>query len=222
MTKEKKNIIKTTRYYDGRKKKWHFENFSKQPCTPSVESVVRWINEWENTEAYTEQESALNKLFINLCPQNKELDDILIKVCALNDFYSTNIYSVIDVATAIKDLDIDERLHNPEGDFRIADDINENIKRITGRYAYSFATKYCSHHRPELYPIYDSYVDLLLRFYRDNIGGITFNNYDLLSHEKLWKVEAEFKRSFGLTQFNAKEIDKFLWQEGKACFPKYK
>jgi hypothetical protein len=31
---------------------------------------------------------------------------------------------------------------------------------------YSFATKYCSHHKPEMYPIYDSYVDKMLGYFK--------------------------------------------------------
>ncbi|UTW70364.1 hypothetical protein KHA80_07545 [Anaerobacillus sp. HL2] len=35
---------------------------------------------------------------------------------------------------------------------------------------YSFATKYCSHHNPLDYPIYDSYVDEVLRHFRNRDG----------------------------------------------------
>ena len=50
---------------------------------------------------------------------------------------------------------------------KLVDELNMKVKEKTGRAIYSFATKYFSHHKPDIYPIYDSYVDKLLRFYRD-------------------------------------------------------
>ena len=52
----------------------------------------------------------LDKLFFTLCPENTEMSDILLKVAALNDFCSTNIFSVYPVAKHILSLDIDSKL----------------------------------------------------------------------------------------------------------------
>lgn len=38
--------------------------------------------------------------------------------------------------------------------------------------------KFCSHHNEEAYPIYDSYVSAMLRYFR-NHGKFTFKNIDL-------------------------------------------
>ena len=43
---------------------------------------------------------------------------------------------------------------------------------------YSFATKYCSHHRPYDYAIYDSYVDKVLRHFRNVDGFSDFTDAD--------------------------------------------
>ena len=214
--------IPQSEYYDGRRKIWREGNF-EEPFEPSIERVNYWINEWEHTQGYPEQESALNKLFGELCPYNNSLDDILIKACTLNDFYSTNIYKVFDVAAIIQEMEIDERLNSDEIDTNLVDELVENTKRCTGRSIYSFATKYCSHHRPDLYPIYDSYVDILLRYYRDhNNIGFTFSNSELKTYSSFCYIEDDFKDKYGLQGFNAKEIDKFLWQEGKKCFPQWR
>lgn len=209
-------------YYDGRKKQWNYDRFCK-PCAPSTENVLFWIAEWEKTYGYPEQESALNKLFSKLCPYNKELDDILIKACALNDFYSTNIYKVFEIAEVIKQLDIDKRLKSDVPDMALVDDIVKETYKKTGRSIYSFASKYCSHHRPEIYPIYDSYVDILLRYYRDieNCNEFSFEDKELRSYASFCRIENDFKKYFHLEKFNAKQIDKFLWQEGKKCFPRW-
>ena len=62
--------------------------------TPSKEEVYKYIKKWETLENYVNQENSLKKLFVDLIPENKLLEDILIKVSTLNDFYSTNIFSV--------------------------------------------------------------------------------------------------------------------------------
>ena len=222
MVKKKRIERQQSYYYDGRKKIWHEDRFDK-PCIPSEQSVNKWIEDWEKTYGYPEQESALNKLFKDLCPNNTELDDILIKVCTLNDFYSTNIYKVFDVAEVIKSLNIDARLKSDKPDTKLVDEIVSKTKEKTGRSIYSFASKYCSHHKPELYPIYDSYVDMLLRYYRDSENSVefSFKDSELKNYASFCNVEIMFKKHFHLEMFDAKQIDKFLWQEGKKCFPRW-
>jgi hypothetical protein len=59
----------------------------------SFEEVDRYLLAWEQLENYALQESALNKLFYQTYSDNKDIDDVLIKVSILNDFYSTTILS---------------------------------------------------------------------------------------------------------------------------------
>lgn len=128
---------------------------------PSIEQVEYYLAQWDELEDYRLQEDALDRLFFNLCPYNEDISAILLKVSVLNDFYSTNIFKVFPVAKRILSLHIDDRLQH--GDGTLVDDIKKVI--ISGRTLnfYSFATKYCSHHKPLDFPIYDSYVDEVLR-----------------------------------------------------------
>lgn len=121
-----------------------------QNYKPSEAEVKKYLNKWDSLENYVLQESALDKLFFNTYPNNKDINDILIKAAALNDFYSTNIFSIFPVAKHILNLNIDERLKNK--DISLVNDIakveiNGKVKNF-----YSFATKYCSHHYPLDYP----------------------------------------------------------------------
>ena len=113
------------------------------------------VNMVSFAEAMAYQNSASTKLperalyimqglfFFALCPENTDMSDILLKVAALNDFYSTNIFSVYPVAKHILSLGIDERLK--VGDVTLVSDIQKvNINGV-GKNFYSFATKYCSH-----------------------------------------------------------------------------
>ena len=77
---------------------------------PCKEEVIKYLNKWDSLENYVLQEKSLDKLFINTYPNNIEIEDILIKVSSLNDFYSTNIFSVFPVAKHILELNIDKRL----------------------------------------------------------------------------------------------------------------
>lgn len=49
-------------------------------------------------ENYRNQEEALDRLFQDYAPGNKDIRDILLKAAALNAFYSTNIFSLYPVA----------------------------------------------------------------------------------------------------------------------------
>lgn len=190
---------------------------------PNHESVQRYIQKWNGLENYKAQENALNKLFWEHCPQNSKLDDVLLKVASLNAFYSTNIYNVYAVANHIVSLGIDERLR--QGDESLVMDIatghgvkyRNNGKEIS---FYSFATKYCSRHRPEIYPIYDSFVEELLVYLKKTDNFADFQREDLKNSSTLRRVLLALQSFYSLESFTLKEIDQYLWQYGKEKFPK--
>ena len=185
---------------------------------PNLVEVKRYLDKWQTLENYRLQEDALNKLFVELCPKNDNISDILLKVAALNDFYSTNIYSVFSVAQRIIELDIDKRLD--EEDVNLVNEIKKVMISGKEKHFYSFASKYCSHHRPESYPIYDSYVDQVLRYFRNRDKFYKFKNGDLKEYSAFKRVLAEFQKFYDLQQFSLKEIDRYLWLFGKEYFPK--
>lgn len=186
--------------------------------TPSKEEVEKYLSLWESLENYRLQESALNKLFFDTYPNNIDINDILIKVSALNDFYSTNIFSVFPVAKHIYELDIDKRLS--VADTTLVDDIARLEISGKPKYFYSFATKYCSHHKPLDYPIYDSYVEKVLLYFKKQDRFTNFKKEDLKQYDKYKNILIDFKKFYNIDSFNLKEIDKYLWQCGKDYFPK--
>jgi hypothetical protein len=76
---------------------------------------------------------------------------------------------------------------------------------------YSFATKYCSRHKPTEYPIFDSFVEKLLKYFRDADKKIIFQNDDLKDYQKYKCILLDFQKKYGLEDFNLKQIDKYLW-----------
>ena len=59
-----------------------------QITTPSQKEVVSYLAKWDSLENYVLQESSLKKLFTQTYPLNVDMDDVLIKVCSLNDWSS--------------------------------------------------------------------------------------------------------------------------------------
>ena len=185
---------------------------------PSPEQVIHYLRRWDELENYHLQECALDRLFHQLCPENKTIEDILLKAATLNDFYSTNIFSIFPVAKHILDLDIDIRLS--KGDLTLVDELQTVVISGKERHFYSFASKYCSHHNEQDYPIYDSYVDEVLRYFRAKNAFTQFANDELKEYSTFKDVLVAFQSYYGLNQFSLKEVDKYIWQLGKDYFPK--
>ncbi|MCB1202534.1 MAG: hypothetical protein KDK41_17970 [Leptospiraceae bacterium] len=186
---------------------------------PTKNIIRKYLENWENLENYVLQESSLTKLFKETYPENNDMNDVLIKVCSLNDFYSTNIFSPFLVAKHIVALNIDARLQS--GDLSLVNEIaNVTVSTDKSINFYSFATKYCSHHQPVLYPIFDSFVEKLLMYFKRRDKFYKFYKYELRDYSKYKNILKKFQNYYSLNDFNLKELDKYLWQAGKEYFPK--
>ena len=125
---------------------------------------------------------------------------------------------VYPVAEHILSLNLDDRLK--AGDMSLVGDIQKVVIDGAEKNFYSFATKYCSHHNPSDYPIYDSYVDKVLRYFRNQDGFSDFANEDLKDYIKFKRILTDFKKFYGLDQYSMKQLDRYIWQLGKEYFPK--
>ena len=188
---------------------------------PSVKDAEWFIEYWNELPSYSNQEKALDKLFMDICRRNDNIEDILIKCSSLNDFYSTNIFDIHTVAQHILSLHIDERLK--DGDLSLVNDIAHVEVNGKDHFFYSFATKYCSHHQPEQYAIYDNYVEkvLLSMNSRKHKPFANFKREDLKDYETYMSVIKAFQERFGLMGYNIKQLDQYLWQLGKWYFNQY-
>lgn len=211
---EKDNQLDTQRTKDAQYRRY----YDVVIPTPSHEQVEFYLSEWKKLENYQLQENALDKLFFELCPNNTDISDILLKVSTLNDFYSTNIFSVYSVAKQILFLNIDERLK--AGDVTLVEDIKGVAINGKVHYFYSFASKYCSHHNPLAFPIYDSYVDKVLRYFRRRDNFSTFADDNLKNYALFKDILGAFQNHYGLEEYDLKLIDKYLWLLGKDYFRK--
>ena len=185
--------------------------------TPSKEEVDKYLSLWDSLDDYVEQEHALDKLFFGVFKTNDTIENILIKCSVLNDFYSTNIFIVYPIAKHILGLNIDDRLnkHDPT----LVNDIANVTISGKSKYFYSFASKYCSHHDPLNYPIYDSYVEKVLKYFKKKDKLIKFNNDDLKHYELFKQILLDFQKAYNIEEYNLKDLDRYLWQLGKKYFP---
>jgi hypothetical protein len=92
-----------------------------EPLTPSSSLASEYLGKWERLENYKLQEASLGLLFHDLCPENKQIEHVLLKVSTLNDFYSTNIFDTYSVAKHILKKDIDAQLG--ANDYSLVNDI---------------------------------------------------------------------------------------------------
>lgn len=86
---------------------------------------------------------------------------------------------------------------------------------------YSFATKYCSHHKPGLFSIYDYYVEKVLIHFKNKDKQLNnFTKADLKHYPKFIKVIHDFQKCYNLESYNLKQMDEYLWQLGKEYYPR--
>jgi len=187
---------------------------------PTVDSVNSCLDKWKTLEKYKLQEECLNRLFQELCPRNDEVGSVLLKVSTLNDFYSTNIFDPHSVARHIVAIDASARIL--EGDATLVNELA--LVRIAGkqRNFYSFASKYCNHHNPEPFPIYDQYVDKMLNHFRRADKFANFRSQELKRYVDFVRLIRAFRNFYSLDEFSLRQIDIYLWIAGKEAFLRQK
>ena len=195
------------RLFNSNMEKFLKEKFSADDKQKNCKIVKKYLEEWKTyrKSKMMHQENALNTLFRNW-PKNDDLSTILLKVSVLNNFYSTKIDDTYSVGKLIFDMKIDSRLK--KNDLTLVDKISKKSKELRNREIYSFASKYCSFHKPEVYPIFDSRNEIILNYYKKEMQRIKFN---LRDYDNYMNVINLYKTTFGLEQFTYKEIDRFNW-----------
>lgn len=200
------------------------KNLSDKTNRPSVKEVERYLNQWIETRIYQSSENCLNELFRNYSSNNK-LNEIIVKVCALDTLFSTNVGRwFFEISNHILNYDFDTKLKVNKldvNDFALVDILNKKTNKKVERNFYSFATKYCHFHSPTNdYPIYDSYVDKALWHFHNQFKFGVFARNILREHGEFKKILNEFRITFGLEKFTLREIDKYLWLVGKELIAK--
>lgn len=189
------------------------------PQIPTPELVRCYVEKFDSGRSGL-ADKALAELFSTFSG-NTQLEHVLLKVVTLNTFYNTFIWNASLVAEHICRLNIDPELAlgSPELVNKIAP---TPAKLGKSRRNFSFASKYCSWHVPDRYPVFDSIVADLIHKYRSvEKFSEFFWKKDLSADYVTFKQVIEnFRDYYRLTEFNFKDLDKFLWLYGKEYFGK--
>lgn len=184
---------------------------------PSPDEVRHYLGLWV-TDGNEVFDAALRRLFTQFAPGNSDVGDVAIKVSALNAIYATQILGVTQMAQHIVSLGIDGRLADEAADPSLIEDIATLTQKGKTRRHYSFATKFCSFHRPDVYPIYDSLVvEVLNGLLKQGEAFDTFEPRDSWRSDYGLYVRSlmRFRSHYGLGEFTLRDIDKYLWKLAK-------
>lgn len=202
------------------------KHYDYLPPIPTIDRVRSAILKFDGENLHIEQ--ALGTLFRHY-PRNENPSEVLLKVVTLNALYSTRIpmYSTVvpnvwDVAQHIyaRASDIDSALKSglPE--------IVDTIRQITvsgknNHNYFSFATRYCSWHNWDAYPIWDSHVENYFAYLKKanptewaRFGG-DFDNNSHSNYPAFRDLMTRFRDAYSFRSMSFKDTDKFLWQYGK-------
>jgi len=167
----------------------------------------------ERGDRYPFADKILKSEFIR---NDDSLEHIYKKVVLLNSLYSTNIFATFDLALHIYRIDrFRERVET--GDRNLIEEIRHCTIGETQKNFYSFATKYCHHHNPNKFPIFDKYVEKMLLLKLRELEPKTHFDKDMLKKYpyflecidllcNLWHLGDDYKYE---------KLDKYLWQKGK-------
>ncbi len=176
--------------------------------TPTPNTVQKAARKFEQDSTTNTPFKAVRLVF-DQSPLNTDEAHVLAKVVVLNRLYSTNVYDVYAAAKQILACDTDRRLD--AADLTLVGDIAQVATRVKPRRFYSFATKYCAFHRPQIYQIYDSQVDESLWKYKKAHAFADFKRQDLWNYAEFMRMIDAFRAHFELESCSRLELDRFLW-----------
>lgn len=184
------------------------------------------LEAYDKMQSYCIQENLLKHL-VEEFPDHANRDAVEVKVKMLNLFYSTGIQATNAMVNNIMNINrIDQRLK--EGDYTLINEIATLSLKKCVRFNYSFATKYCAYHQPDLYPIYDRIVaDTLVSLFEKgllpNYKPIVNNTMLSTSHTKrtfaqylknyrfFVEVYRHFIEQFDLQSYTYRQVDAYIW-----------
>jgi hypothetical protein len=179
---------------------------------PSAERVKAACEKYDRE--YELIERSLEEL-VRQYPHNTDPRHILLKVVAVNALEHTHIFAIDAVARHIHaDIEnIDKAMASGSPEV-----INQIAKvAIQGKKynLYSFATKYCSLHNPQAYPVYDLRVDHYLCRLQAQHPFTAFHHAELCDYGKFVAIMTAFRDFHRLGAFSFKEIGKFIHLQGE-------
>jgi hypothetical protein len=192
-------------------------------------ALIDKMNKRHTAEGGTAINEKLDLLFSTF-PDNTCPNDVQIKVAALNTIYNTSIQYILPVAEKIN-TEYKALVKSKKGAkltqiamvdrIATAKWVSGESGKVIERTNLSFASKYMHFESKRDVPIYDSYIWIMMNGYLRTVGEqVTFSaprNY-----AEFYTRFQIFRQRFNLGEYSNYEIDKFLWQYGKAKISAYR
>ena len=178
---------------------------------PSREDVQRALREYEQGD-YGRVDRAISSLIAQY-NTNDRIEPVLLKATVINSLYSTNVYGIYTMAEHIVAVGVDKYLTEKSPD--VVDLIAHATIGGKKRCFYSFASKYCSFHDPETYPIYDSVVWWMLQQLRKARKIRKFKDSELDHYSGFQRLMIEIRDKLEMTDLSLRQFDKAFWIIGK-------
>ena len=182
---------------------------------------------------YIVQEKAILKV-VAACP-GFTLEEIIAKASIINDLYSTSVFDILSVAKHVYSVSNTTGLLDKNGNanYSAIKDM-ATVSHSGGKTIHhiSFASKFASFFRPDLFPIYDNIVaEVFCRLKRKGFfkSNTSFTKDDLKSEYSTYKaVYDEFmdlsgmsKLKIGASKLTYKDVDDYLWTSRKVYLAKH-
>jgi len=172
---------------------------------------------FDKTPGYPVADRILTRVFGNY-PMNDSLEAVLHKVALLNALYRTQILDVYGMADHVLGQGLDPYLRKgrPEAVHLLRQGHRVGSKNGKERDFYSFATKYCHWHRPDVYPMYDHFVSVALRWLNERLNFLPrFSADELRDYPLFLRAVDTCCASLRLRWAGYKRLDQGLWILGQ-------
>lgn len=188
-----------------------------QPESKAIQEILKE----HDVQGGNRLNDCLSKLFVTLNDETNK-DEVLIKVAALNQIYSTAIQYIAPVVEALTmEIDNSHKTYSLEDYVRKVDAVSrvtwtsKTSSKKHSRLNLSFASKYIHFLSGRLIPIYDSYTWIVMIGYLNQHSLSKRSYLAPKNYAEFYLLFIQFKRAFDLDSYSNYEIDKFLWQYGK-------
>lgn len=150
-----------------------------------------------------------NLEFFKRNPRNETIEDVQLKVSAINNKELNDLAGMEEMVEHICGLKIDNRL--AANDLSVVEDIATVKIRGNAYHMLSFASEYCNYHKPDVYPIYsEEHLELYQRYVEEN--KLNVKAEDLKKYEVFKTVLDDVLARYELKgKMNYLEVRKFGW-----------
>lgn len=201
--------------------------------TPSKEECDKYNKLWDiyNTKGKYNHEEILDEAFLNRYTSHNDVFGMYVKCVLLDKFYSTNVkyidklvehYINLETTKATETTEynsyFEEQIKSDKSDkFKFVDELKEvKITEDEIKNLLSFSSKYCRRYAPLDFPIYDTIVKDVLKYYLNRTNfyeGEPPKNWEK-DYVQYKQVVDKFIEKYKFIQ-DYVMLDKYLWSLGK-------